>query len=136
MLEARNELEDLNEINPKDEKVRKTIISLNRLGENKKVSKKKKDSRKNEIQSVEKKIETPNKSRILNSFDSYISSGQKEKCLVFLKKEWKEGITTGNIDNLETVASLFAKLGHNNLALESFEFILERKPESFISYYA
>ncbi len=135
MLEARNELEDLNEINPKDEKVRKTIISLNRLGENKKVSKKKKDSRKNEIQSVEKKIETPNKSRILNSFDSYISSGQKEKCLVFLKKEWKEGITTGNIDNLETVASLFAKLGHNNLALESFEFILERKPESFISYY-
>ena len=39
MLEARNELEDLNEINPKDEKVRKTIISLNRLGENKKVSK-------------------------------------------------------------------------------------------------
>lgn len=135
MLEARNELEDLNEINPKDEKVRKTIISLNRLGENKKVSKKKVDSRKNEIQGVEKKVEIENKFRIINSFDSYISSGQKEKCLVFLKKEWKEGVSAGNIDNLETVASLFAKLGHSNLALESFEFILERKPESFISYY-
>lgn len=130
-LEARREFEEINEINPKDEKIRKTLVNLNQLKSEKKEPFNKKSSNKISEKNSEKLVDT----RILNEFDSYWESGKKEQCLLFLKREWIQAAKIENIISLETIAGLYVKLENLKFAIDGFQYILEKKPNSYVSHY-
>lgn len=73
-------------------------------------------------------------STLIKIFNAYLELGQKEKCLSFLLSTWKNELPH-NTDILETIGSLYQKLGQESLAINAFQEILKKNPESYFSYY-
>ncbi len=73
-------------------------------------------------------------STLIKIFNAYLELGQKEKCLSFLLSTWKNELPH-NTDILETIGSLYQKLGQESLAINAFQEILKKNPESHFSYY-
>ncbi len=67
-------------------------------------------------------------------FNIYLEIGQKEKCISYLQSIWSNELEL-NTDVMETIGSLLLKLEQESLAIKMFSQILEKKPESHVSYY-
>ena len=124
-LESKREFDELYELTPKDEVVLRNRKILNSKDYYKTTS--------SQILSESNEKEKSKKAtEILNKFDSYLSLDQKEKCLSFLQDAWKKET---NLEIKETIGVLYTKLGQDELALQAFKEILQKNPESHISYY-